>query len=67
MLILEQIDYENNYPKVNCVETVEFTNDGTGAKNTKLISFLESKGYFIYADTYINTIFVKRKFWQPAG
>ncbi len=64
MEILNQIDYEHNYPKVICVETVEYTNDGTGGKNEQLIKFLESNGYFIFADTNINTIFVRNSFWQ---
>ncbi len=63
MVILNQIDYERNYPKVICVETIEYTNDGTGAKNTTLIRFLEGKDYFVFADTHINTIFINRKFW----
>lgn len=63
MLILSQIDFKKNYPKVICVETIEYKNDGTGRKNTELIRFIESKGYFVYADTYINTIFVRTDFW----
>lgn len=61
--ILTQIDYENNYPKIICVETMEFTHDGTGKKNDKIISYLQSKGYILYADTNINSIFVNSKFW----
>jgi FkbM family methyltransferase len=61
--ILGQIDYENNYPKIICVETMEFTHDGTGKKNEELINFLLSKNYLVYADTYINSIFVNKKFW----
>jgi FkbM family methyltransferase len=61
--ILTQIDYDNNRPKVICVETTEYTNDGTGQKNKKLINFLEDKEYMIYADTHINSIFVNKEFW----
>lgn len=61
--ILQSIDYAHNYPKVICVETIEYTNDGTGGKNTVLIEFLKSNGYYVYADTYINTIFVHSEFW----
>lgn len=62
--ILSQIDYVNNYPKIICVETIEYTHDGTGQKNNKLIDFLLQKDYMIYADTYINSIFVNKKFWM---
>lgn len=61
--ILHQIDYTKNFPKVICVETISYTNNGTGKKNQELINFLLSKNYFIYADTFINTIFVNKKFW----
>ena len=64
MEILDQVDYIQNYPKVICVETVAYSHDGTGVKNFQLIKFLESKGYFVYADTYINTIFINKEFWQ---
>lgn len=63
MDILKQIDYINNYPKVICVETVAYSHDGTGVKNFELIKFLEFKGYFVYADTNINTIFINKQFW----
>ncbi|HET6996479.1 MAG TPA: FkbM family methyltransferase [Chitinophagaceae bacterium] len=62
--ILEQIDFDNNYPKVICVETAEYSPDLSGRKNQELIDFLLGKDYILYADTYINSIFVKRKFWH---
>jgi FkbM family methyltransferase len=64
MEILNQIDYEHNYPKVICVETIVYSHDGSGVKNKELINFLEAKGYFIFADTFINTIFINNLFWQ---
>lgn len=62
-VVLESIDYENVYPIVICVETISFSENGTGVKNTSIINLLESKGYMIFADTYINTIFVKKNMW----
>lgn len=62
-VILAQIDYETNAPKVICVETISFEEDGTGVKNQAMIHFLRSKGYLLYADTYINSIFVKENLW----
>jgi len=61
--ILKSIDYKNNFPKVICVETIEYTQDGTGQKNYQIIDFLTSNGYLVFADTFINTIFVKKEFW----
>lgn len=57
--IIQSIDYEKWTPERMCVETIEYL----GAKRgdfQALVSFLESKGYIVFADTYINTIFVKQ-------
>ncbi len=62
-LILKSIDYENNFPTVICTETLSFSNSGHGIKNQEIISFLQQKGYLLYADTNINSIFVRRDAW----
>jgi len=62
--ILSSIDFENNYPKVICLETITYSEKNDEKKETSLIDLLESKGYFIYGDTYINTIFVKESVWK---
>jgi len=61
--ILNEIDYINNYPKVICIESAEYSPIGAGKKRTDLICFIESKGYYLYADTNLNSIFVKNEFW----
>lgn len=63
-LIIRSIDYENNYPLVMCIETLSFAAFGKGVKNEALISYVLSKGYKIYADTYINTIFIRGNILQ---
>ena len=50
--------------KVVCAETISFSNTGQGQKNTELIDFMLKNGYMVFADTYINTIFVLEKFWR---
>jgi FkbM family methyltransferase len=62
--IIKSIDYEGSCPTVICVETISFSNSGNGVKNTSMVAFLESKGYMVYADTYINTIFVREDKWK---
>ncbi|MDQ3047280.1 MAG: FkbM family methyltransferase [Bacteroidota bacterium] len=62
--ILETIDYEKNAPIVICTETISFSETGEGVKNTRITDFLISKGYIVYADTYINSIFVKSTKWK---
>jgi FkbM family methyltransferase len=61
--ILHSIDYRASAPIVICVETISFSNSGRGRKDTGIASFLASQGYMQYADTYLNTIFVKRDVW----
>lgn len=63
MEILESVDFEKNAPTVICVETVSFSDSGNGVKDFKIADFLQGKGYMIYADTFINTIFVKNEKW----
>lgn len=63
-LIIKEIDFENNYPIVICIETISFSTSGNGTKNTKLIEYIERKGYLSYADTNINTIFVRKSLWR---
>jgi len=61
--IIRSIDFDNKYPSVICTETLTFENDGTGKKNLEIIDYLKSKDYMVYADTYINTIVVKKDKW----
>ena len=62
--ILKSIDYNSTVPKVMCVETLKFSAEGKGEKKTDLIEFVKSKGYMVYADTYINTIFVREDIYM---
>lgn len=47
-----------------CVETISFSSAGMGVKNHELIEKIVSAGYLNYADTNINTIFVKKDVWR---
>lgn len=61
--ILQTIDFENNYPKVICVEAAEYSPIGAGKRRNDLIDFLVEKGYYEYANTNLNAIMVKNEFW----
>ncbi len=63
-VILRSIDYDVTAPKVICVETISFSTKGEGVKNMAILNFLKDKGYRVYADTYINTIFVHNDTWE---
>ena len=57
--VLEKYDYNQYRPDIICVETLtrEKKKDGS------IAALIESKEYFKFADTYINTIFVDRRRW----
>lgn len=59
LAILRSINWKKYSPIVICTETASYSTNGNEEKDTRLISYLKSKGYMIYADTRINTIFIK--------
>jgi len=64
-MILQSIDYNNNFPSIICLETLSYSQKGKEMKDRELIDYLIDKGYFLYADTYINSIFVREEIWRP--
>lgn len=58
--IVKSIDYEKYRPKIICVETLVYTRDGLLDKQHEIIDFILSKGYSCYADTSVNSIFVRK-------
>ncbi len=62
--ILNSLNFNKHIPIVICVETISFSISGQGKKNSELIKFVEKQGYLLYADTNINTIFVKKDIWM---
>jgi FkbM family methyltransferase len=63
--ILQTLDFEKNKPLVFCVETISFSTANKGQKQNDITAFLLSHGYSIYADTYVNTIFVRQEIFNP--
>lgn len=64
MEIVRAIDFDVNRPKAIYIETLSYSNDETGDKNSEVIEYLKSKDYIVFADTRINTIFVDGIRWQ---
>jgi FkbM family methyltransferase len=64
LAILKTIDFEKYQPEVFCIETIGYLDNDRECKNKELINFLESKGYFVYADTYINSIFCRKESYK---
>jgi FkbM family methyltransferase len=59
LAILQTLDFSRYRPEVICAETVAFGALNPGKKMTEIAGLLGGKGYFAYADTYINTIFCR--------
>lgn len=59
LAILKSLDFEKYRPLVICVETISFSISNTELKMDDLISYVQNKGYFVYADTHVNTIFCR--------
>jgi len=61
--IFESIDFTVFLPTVICAETISYSTKGLGIKDIDLIKLLKNNDYMVYADTYINTIFVRKDLW----
>jgi FkbM family methyltransferase len=63
-LVVAYVGQHENAPKVICIETMSYSRGGQGHKNELLIQALRARGYLLYADTYINSIFVQENLWR---
>jgi FkbM family methyltransferase len=62
--IIKSINFSGSKPTVICLETISYSENGRGQKNHDIINYIKNKGYLLYADTNINTIFVLQEKWQ---
>lgn len=62
--ILETFDFEHYNPAVFCVETLAYKDDGATYRLTEIHDFFVGKGYFSFAETYANNIFVNRNLYD---
>jgi FkbM family methyltransferase len=63
--ILHSIDFEKYKPEVICVETITFGYlNNTAEKIDSISEYMHSKGYFTYADTFINTIYCRKEVFK---
>lgn len=64
LVILKTFDFSKYAPEVFCVETLTYTENKTEMKRTEIIDFMAAFDYFVFADTFINSIFVNREEWR---
>lgn len=62
--ILKTFDFNRFRPDIFCVETLTYTRDFTGKKISETTAIMSDNEYFVYADTFINTIYVNREAWE---
>ena len=62
--ILKSLDFITFRPEIFCIETLTYVQDKTERKLTEIINLMVDNNYFVYADTYINTIFVDKVAWK---
>ena len=62
--ILKALDFDKFKPEVLCVETITFSVTNEEQKIQEIIDFVNSKGYFVFADTHVNTIFCRTEAYK---
>jgi len=65
--ILSGIDFTAWRPAIVCAETLGYSENATGRKLDEIKELLVDSGFMIYADTYINTIFVSLQAWRDGS
>ena len=55
--ILKSIHFNRFRPEVICVESITFSVTNEQQKILPIVDFVTSQGYFVFGDTYVNTIF----------
>ena len=64
LAILGQYDFARHGPELVCVESAEFCEGNLGRPRQAVFDLLEARGYFLYASTYLNGLFVSRQAWR---
>lgn len=64
LAVLKNLDFKRFPIPVLCVETCTYSENHVKPKNPEIEEFMHSIGYFTYADTYVNTIFVNTKWFD---
>ncbi len=62
--IIKSLDFKKYRPLCICIETLSFETEKKPEKNYGIINFLIKQNYFVFADTYVNTIFVDKVLWE---
>jgi FkbM family methyltransferase len=66
LAILRALDFSRFKPEVICAETITFSTRNEEEKLDDIAIFLKDKGYFVFGDTRINTIFCRADAYKGA-
>lgn len=61
--VLKSLDFIQYPIPVICVETCMYSENHIRPKDLSIVEYIVSQGYEVYADTYINTIFVNKEWF----
>jgi FkbM family methyltransferase len=61
--ILNDWNFDRWRPEIFCVETLEYAPEKGGAKIEAIAQLMSARKYAVYADTYINTVFIDELAW----
>ena len=64
LAILRSLDFSRFKPEVICAETISFSTRNEETKLDEIAGFLMEKGYFVFGDTRINTIFCREEAYK---
>lgn len=64
LAVLRSFELDQRRPKVFCVETLTYSENKTERKQQETIDWMKEHEYRLYADTYINSIFVDEQAWR---
>ena len=62
--VVSGIDFGRFRPAAFCVETLTYSEHGQGQKRNSIFETFSKHGFFPYADTFVNTIFVDESRWR---
>jgi FkbM family methyltransferase len=62
--VIKTFDFSKARPEVFCIETITFSENNSEEKVAPIIEYMKANDYMVYADSYINTIFVDRLKWR---
>lgn len=65
--VLTSINFDKYRPAIICIESVEYAKNNTLVKVKEIRKLLTKKSYFLYADSFINSIFVDNNRWVEAN